>query len=105
MCQIAIICARPEPEIDLVASRATSESKPKLVVGGARAPLGHAAGMSQLSVHRSVLEEAERGEDAIKHGYEDALKEGSLGGITRVIGDQSVQVRRVHDEIKILRHQ
>ena len=54
---------------------------------------------------RAVLEEAERGEDAIKHGYENALREGSLGGITRVIGDQSVQVRRVHDEIKMLRDQ
>lgn len=52
---------------------------------------------------RAVLEEAERGEDAIKHGYEDALREGSLGGITRVIDDQSVHVRRVHDEVKMLR--
>ncbi|HZW08032.1 MAG TPA: PA2169 family four-helix-bundle protein, partial [Phycisphaerales bacterium] len=54
---------------------------------------------------RAVLEEAERGEDAIKHGYEEALREGSLGGITRVIGDQSVQVKRVHDEIRMLRDQ
>lgn len=54
---------------------------------------------------KAVLEESERGEDSIKHGYEDALKHGTLGGLSRMVGDQAVQVRRVHDEVKMLRDQ
>jgi uncharacterized protein (TIGR02284 family) len=54
---------------------------------------------------RTILEESERGEDVIKHGYEDALKQGSLGGLSRMVGDQAVNVRRVHDEVKTLRDQ
>ena len=54
---------------------------------------------------RAVLEEAERGEDVIKHGYEHALKGGGLNGLTRLIADQAVHVRRVHDEVRGLRDQ
>lgn len=54
---------------------------------------------------REVLEEAERDEDGVLHAYQAALEEDSLHGIARVIGDQSVHVRRVHDEIKMLRDQ
>ena len=44
----------------MTASRATSEFKPKRVVRGPRVPLRSKADMLRLSVHRSVLEEAQR---------------------------------------------
>lgn len=52
---------------------------------------------------RIVLEEAERGEDAIKHGYEAALRGGALGGLARMVSDEALHVRRVHDEVRALR--
>ncbi len=52
---------------------------------------------------KAVLIEAERGEDAIKHAYENALREQNLGELRRVVEEQSVQVKRVHDETKMLR--
>lgn len=53
---------------------------------------------------KSILEEAERGEDAIKKAYSDALKSGSVSGeALQLVTRQSEEIRSAHDKIKALR--
>ena len=52
----------------------------------------------------SLLEECERGEDAIKHAYEDALNEEWLPAYVRdILDDQLDQIIEAHDEIRSFR--
>jgi len=52
----------------------------------------------------SILDEAERGEDAIKKAYADALREGELSpDATSVVSRQADGIRGAHDQIKALR--
>jgi len=53
---------------------------------------------------KSILEEAERGEDAIKKAYSDALKDGSLSGeAIQIVSRQAEDIKSAHDKIKALR--
>lgn len=53
---------------------------------------------------KSILAEAERGEDAIKKAYETALTEGKLHGYTAtLVQKQALEIRAAHDKIKLLR--
>lgn len=53
---------------------------------------------------RSILEEAERGEDAIKKAYHDALREGVLTGEAALtVSTQAEDIQSAHDKIKALR--
>lgn len=53
---------------------------------------------------KSILNEAERGEDAIKAAYEKALREGELGGpALEKVSAQAVEIKAAHDKIKALR--
>ncbi|MFI5161008.1 MAG: PA2169 family four-helix-bundle protein [Sphingobacteriales bacterium] len=52
----------------------------------------------------SLLEEIERGEDAIKHTYEDALNSEDLPAyIIDMLDEQLQEIMDAHDEIKSLR--
>jgi len=51
----------------------------------------------------SVLNEAERGEDAIKDEYEEALTGLEGSGAEPIVRKQYENVRRGHDEVKALR--
>ncbi len=52
----------------------------------------------------SILEECERGEDAIKKAYRDALAENELGANVReVLLKQQSAINLSHDAIKLLR--
>lgn len=52
----------------------------------------------------SILSEAERGEDAIKKAYKDALISGNLSGKTlEIVSEQSSGIQAAHDEVKALR--
>lgn len=52
----------------------------------------------------SILEECERGEDAIKKAYRDALQENDLGESVRsVLLSQQEGINASHDSIKALR--
>lgn len=56
------------------------------------------------SDRHSILEECERGEDAIKKAYKDALQENELGEDVRdVLLKQQDAVQMSHDAIKALR--
>ncbi|WP_419184521.1 PA2169 family four-helix-bundle protein [Botrimarina mediterranea] len=50
-----------------------------------------------------ILSEAERGEDAIKEAYEDALKETTGSPIHSLLADQYLQVKDAHDRVRDLR--
>lgn len=50
-----------------------------------------------------VLIEAERGEDQIKHAYEDALKETAGSAMNDVLTSQYANVKAGHDRIRDLR--
>lgn len=53
---------------------------------------------------KSILEEAERGEDAIKKAYGDAIKSGDLvGDDLQLVTEQSLEIKSAHDKIKALR--
>jgi uncharacterized protein (TIGR02284 family) len=53
---------------------------------------------------KSILEECERGEDAIKKAYRDALSEGELAPqFATVIAQQQQAINEGHDTIKALR--
>ncbi|WP_374949694.1 PA2169 family four-helix-bundle protein [Mucilaginibacter sp.] len=53
---------------------------------------------------KSILEECERGEDAIKKAYRDALAEGALSTQhTQVVSQQQQGINEGHDSIKALR--
>lgn len=52
----------------------------------------------------SILSEAERGEDAIKRAYEQALTENELpADVLDTLSRQSQDIMRAHDQIKALR--
>ncbi len=52
----------------------------------------------------SILVECERGEDAIKKAYKDALQENELGeNVRSVLLDQQQGINASHDSIKALR--
>jgi uncharacterized protein (TIGR02284 family) len=52
---------------------------------------------------QTVLEEAERGEDAIKDAYEDAVSCCVGSPIHAVINEQYLRVKKTHDRIRDLR--
>ena len=52
----------------------------------------------------SILSEAERGEDAIKKAYQDALTSGELpSNAVETVSSQSQGINAAHDQIKALR--
>lgn len=51
----------------------------------------------------AILSEAERGEDHIKHAYEDVLKETAGSAMNDVLMEQYRQVKMGHDKIRDLR--
>jgi uncharacterized protein (TIGR02284 family) len=51
----------------------------------------------------TVLTEAERGEDSIKHTYEDALKDLNATGVRDLVERQFRNVAEGHDRVKALR--
>ena len=52
----------------------------------------------------SILSEAERGEDAIKKAYKDALSDSSLpSNALEIVRSQAQKVNAAHDQIKALR--
>ncbi len=51
----------------------------------------------------AVLEEAERGEDAIKAAYKDALHKTAGSAMTDVLNQHFVQVKQGHDRVRDLR--
>lgn len=52
----------------------------------------------------SILNEAERGEDAIKAAYQLALQKGELGGeALSTVSRQAEEIKSAHDAIKALR--
>jgi uncharacterized protein (TIGR02284 family) len=54
--------------------------------------------------NRSILEECEFGEDAIKKAYKSALNEEHLPAYIRdILNDQAAILQQSHDEIKALR--
>ncbi|SEN95149.1 conserved hypothetical protein [Mucilaginibacter gossypiicola] len=56
------------------------------------------------NTRESILSEAERGEDAIKKAYRDALEDPELSSNAReIIGRQQSGVNAAHDEVKVLR--
>ena len=54
---------------------------------------------------KSVLNEAERGEDSIKHVYENAMQVLHGSEASTVVARQFEDVRRGHDKVKALRDQ
>ncbi|PTQ96525.1 uncharacterized protein (TIGR02284 family) [Mucilaginibacter yixingensis] len=56
------------------------------------------------STRESILSEAERGEDAIKKAYRDALEDPELSAQAReIVSRQQSGVNAAHDEVKALR--
>lgn len=52
----------------------------------------------------SILSEAERGEDAIKKAYQDALSSGELSADAfQIVSSQAQEINAAHDQIKALR--
>ena len=52
----------------------------------------------------SILSEAERGEDAIKKAYQDALADGGLpADATATVSNQAQEINAAHDRIKTMR--
>ncbi len=51
----------------------------------------------------NVLSEAERGEDAIKHLYESAMKDCAGSPISDLLGKQYMNVKAAHDHVRNLR--
>lgn len=56
------------------------------------------------STRESILSEAERGEDAIKKAYRDALEDQELSAQAReIVSRQQSGINAAHDEVKALR--
>jgi uncharacterized protein (TIGR02284 family) len=56
------------------------------------------------SDRESILSEAERGEDAIKKAYQDALSsEGLSAEALQTVSSQASEINAAHDQIKALR--
>lgn len=60
-------------------------------------------GTVQQGDEHAVLAEAERGEDAIKHRYEDTLKETAGSAVNSVLQKQYAEVKSRHDQIRDMR--
>lgn len=60
-------------------------------------------GTIQNGDEHAVLAEAERGEDAIKHEYEDVLKKTAGSPLNAVLTDQYSSVKETHDTIRDMR--
>ena len=60
-------------------------------------------GALQSGDEHAVLAEAERGEDAIKHRYEDLLKNTAGSAVNDVLQRQYAGVKRRHDQIRAMR--
>jgi len=52
---------------------------------------------------QSILNEAERGEDSIKHEYEKALRDVNDNNAREIIERQYLNVQEGHDRVKVLR--
>jgi uncharacterized protein (TIGR02284 family) len=56
------------------------------------------------SDREGILNESERGEDAIKKAYSDAIRDGELtSGAHATVSAQASQINAAHDRIKVLR--
>jgi uncharacterized protein (TIGR02284 family) len=54
---------------------------------------------------KAIINEVERGEDHIKHKFEEALEDNDLSAETRNVIQQAYQsVRRGHDKVRDLKH-
>ena len=51
----------------------------------------------------AVVAEAERGEDVAKSVYENALKENLPSSAQTLVQQQSVKIRRAHDDVRAIR--
>ncbi len=60
-------------------------------------------GAVQRGDEHAVLAEAERGEDAIKHKYEDVLKQTAGSAVNDILQQQYAGVKRRHDQIRAMR--
>ncbi len=60
-------------------------------------------GTIQSGDEHAVLAEAERGEDAIKHEYEDVLKSNPGSAVNDVLQRQYAAVKRRHDQVRDMR--
>ncbi|MFI4915164.1 MAG: PA2169 family four-helix-bundle protein [Phycisphaerales bacterium JB060] len=60
-------------------------------------------GTVQNGEEHAVLAEAERGEDSIKHEYEDVLKKTAGSPLNAVLTDQYASVKETHDTIRDMR--
>jgi uncharacterized protein (TIGR02284 family) len=60
-------------------------------------------GMMSGDNSHAILSEAERGEDAIKGAYEDAMPSVSGNAVHDVLSRQYIRVKEDHDRIKSLR--
>jgi len=60
-------------------------------------------GTVQSGDEHALLAEAERGEDAIKHRYEDTLKETAGSAVNDVLLEQYAGVKARHDQIRDMR--
>jgi len=50
----------------------------------------------------SIIAEAERGEDAAKKAYEEALRAGLTGTTLALVQQQSARVHATHDSVRVL---
>ncbi|OOQ60342.1 ferritin-like domain-containing protein [Mucilaginibacter pedocola] len=56
------------------------------------------------SDRESILSEAERGEDAIKKAYDEAISSGNIpANAIQVVTTQAIDIKAAHDQIKALR--
>ena len=54
---------------------------------------------------KAIINEVERGEDHIKHKFEEAMKDNDLSAETRNVIQQAYEsVRRGHDKVRDLKH-
>lgn len=60
-------------------------------------------GTVQGGDEHAVLAEAERGEDAIKHRYEDAMRQIAGSPVGNVLMQQYESVKRRHDQVRDMR--
>lgn len=60
-------------------------------------------GTVQNGDEHALLAEAERGEDSIKHEYEDVLKKTAGSPLNAVLTDQYASVKETHDTIRDMR--
>jgi uncharacterized protein (TIGR02284 family) len=94
-----------ELESELLALGEKDPEKEGSSIGGAihRTWIDLKAALTKGDNH-AVLSEAERGEDAAKKAYKDALEETDLPAPVReIISKQAAGIQAAHDEVKALR--